>query len=510
MSYYKISPWPFGEDEIVTLYWISSPITEDNGVRNMNVHFKTDNGFKTIKCPWGHLPLLHIGYKYKNGRITNEPNNLEEFSVSYNYIYHADVSTCYKIPKELYPLVPAGVDIKELCYKFKYNNITYYIPCIEIVRCLYASIPLFCENLLSSEDLDEYAEVIYTDDNEISVSFYNNFPPSLFTYGNITEFIWFTQIDEIKKAREEIRTKYIKNKLIYSKIPNIKGCRIIGKGIKYDNTVLLLNINVLNLSFPYKNVIATHPAYVNSVANSKGNIDKSKINIEEEISIGDNNKGASKSNPLITNDLKSSKKFSTKIVIEKVKRDAVTRKSIANNEKSENKTTFTTQPVTLGANAQPVTFNTIGAINNVTELNKSFENFSKAIKILQDIFGYKIVDMKCINLEGNSIFTLTTDGSPRQCAIVKIYHNSELFFIIEINIEDGWSLSTLVFTCTNNSKTELDIINNLIKNNGHWNTVWLEKFLKNKYTTVKHFTKRTPHHWSILLSKAIEKIVSKY
>lgn len=364
--------------------------------------------------------------------------------------------------------------------------------------------------MLSSEDLDEYAEVIYTDDNEIRISFYNNFPPSLFTYGNITEFIWFTQIDEIKKAREEIRTKYIKNKLIYSKIPNIKGCRIIGKGIKYDNTVLLLNINVLNLSFPYKNVIATHPAYVNSEANSKGNIDKSKINIEEEISIGDNNKGASKSNPLITNDLKSSKKFSTKIVIEKVKRDAVTRKSIANSEKSENKPTFTTQPVTLGANAQPVTFNTIGAINNATELNKSFENFSKAIKILQDIFGYKIVDMKCINLEGNSIFTLTTDGSPRQCVIAKIYHNSELFFIIEINIEDGWSLSTLVFTSANNSKTELDIINSLIENNGHWNTVWLEKFLKNKYTTVRHFTKRTPHHWSILLSKAIEKIVSKY
>ncbi len=118
--------------------------------------------------------------------------------------------------------------------------------------------------------------------------------------------------------------------------------------------------------------------------------------------------------------------------------------------------------------------------------------------------------MKCINLEGNSIFTLTTDGLPRQCAIAKIYYNSELFFIIEINIEDGWSLSTLVFTSTNNNKTELDIINSLIENNGHWNAVWLEKFLKNKYTTVRHFAKIIPYHWSVLLSKAIEKIDSKY
>nr|WP_312578928.1 hypothetical protein [Sedimentibacter sp.] len=106
----------------------------------------------------------------------------------------------------------------------------------------------------------------------------------------------------------------------------------------------LLNINVVNLRFPYKNVIATQPAYVNSVASSKGNIDKKKINIGDEISIGDNNKGASKSNPLITSNLKSSKKFSTKIIIGKAKRDAVTKKSIANNNKSENKATFTTQP----------------------------------------------------------------------------------------------------------------------------------------------------------------------
>jgi len=110
-------------------------------------------------------------------------------------------------------------------------------------------------------------------------------------------------------------------------------------------------------------------------------------------------------------------------------------------------------------------------------------------------------------MEGNTAFTTTADGLPRQYAITKIYYNSELFFIIEINIEDGWSLSTLVFTSTNDNKTELDIINNLIENNGHWNTVWLDKFLKNKYTTVRHFTKRTPYHWSVLLSKAIEKLV---
>ncbi len=511
MPTYKISPWPFEDDEIVTLYWISSPVTEENGVRNMNVHFKTDNGFKTIKCPWGHLPLLQIGYKYKNGRISNEPTNLENFSVSYNYINNTDINTCYKIPKELYPLVPAGVNIKELCYKFTYNKITYYIPCIEIVRCLYASTPFFCENLLSSEDLNEFADITYSyiNNDNININFYNNFPPNLFTSGNITDFIWFTQFDEIKKAREEIRAKYIKNKLIYSRLPNIKGCRIIGKGIKHDNTVLLLNINVVNLIFPYENIIATHPAYVNPIANSKGNISKSKLNVEDEINIGDNYKGASKTNPSSIGDLRPSKKFSTKINIEKVKRDAVTKKSIENSEKSDNKTTFTTQPVVLGANAQPVTFNIIDAIKNVTELNKNFENFSKAINILINSLGYKMKDIKYITLEGNSIFTQTSDGLPRQCVIAEIYYNSESFYIIEVNIEDGWSLSTLVFTSKGNNKTVSDIINSLIENNGHWNTIWFDKFLKDKYTTVRHFKKRTAFHWSILLSRAIEKLSTK-
>lgn len=40
-----------------------------------------------------------------------------------------------------------------------------------------------------------------------------------------------------------------KKKLIYSKLPNIKGCRIIGKGIKHDNTVLLIKYQCCKLTF---------------------------------------------------------------------------------------------------------------------------------------------------------------------------------------------------------------------------------------------------------------------
>lgn len=68
----------------------------------------------------------------------------------------------------------------------------------------------------------------------------------------------------------------------------------------------------------FKNILSTHPAYVNSISSSNGNIKQADNNIEDVIIVGYNTKSAKKTNPLVIGDIKSSKKFASNINIEKV------------------------------------------------------------------------------------------------------------------------------------------------------------------------------------------------
>ncbi len=70
MSRYQFLNWPFLDDEVVSVYWITSPKVDPNtGAKRCTVYFQRMPGKEPepVSTPWGMMPELWIGRRFKNG-----------------------------------------------------------------------------------------------------------------------------------------------------------------------------------------------------------------------------------------------------------------------------------------------------------------------------------------------------------------------------------------------------------------------------------------------------------
>ena len=102
----KFRNWPFEEDEVVTLHWVSSPRINRAGEKICEVYFRTGAGvIKSVTIGWGCFPMLRINQKYANGKHMKEEVIAREITFSTSDIKKIKYRDAVDIiPKDLYPL----------------------------------------------------------------------------------------------------------------------------------------------------------------------------------------------------------------------------------------------------------------------------------------------------------------------------------------------------------------------------------------------------------------------
>ncbi len=154
---YKLSYRTIKENETVTLYWITSPVTDiASGAKTMTVFFKAGKEIIPVEMPWGSLPLMKIGCDYRDGRMISKGAWPAQGELVIKNNRNARIAKAYDcIPANLYSLLDASPKAGfEKCYCFQNNGVTYVIPCIELVRALYGDKRFFVDRILTSDGLE--------------------------------------------------------------------------------------------------------------------------------------------------------------------------------------------------------------------------------------------------------------------------------------------------------------------------------------------------------------------
>jgi hypothetical protein len=140
----------------------------------------------------------------------------------------------------------------------------------------------------------------------------------------------------------------------------------------------------------------------------------------------------------------------------------------------------TTKDWVYGGDVKPLEFKSLEIVpENATE---GLAEFLKVIEYIDTMhIGIKL-SMNIIFLPKGKAFSHYTDGTRRNCAIVKVEKEKKLpCYIIEIGRLDKWSVSTLIIhqlvTLNNQASEEVitKLLNELIDNNGHWDKQSIDK-----------------------------------
>ena len=161
MATIHIPAWPFPEDEVAIIHWISSPVVDQNGRKVCQVYFRTGSGnIRPVTMAWGFLPELWIGRQFKNGMPVEDIQTKDTSPIiNTSFIENMRYGKARNlIPYSLYPLEKDAI-YDEWCCSFEHGGYTYFIPCVELARVLYARNSLFANQLLSTGGLEDLIDL---------------------------------------------------------------------------------------------------------------------------------------------------------------------------------------------------------------------------------------------------------------------------------------------------------------------------------------------------------------
>ena len=506
MALCKLGSWKFSDEE-VTLYWLSSPYNGEGGNRYITAYFKTAAGVVPIRYSWGTLPFLYLGHAYKDGYLMDSNSYIDSGVIKLNNKTSQELCKALDcIPKSLYSFkncMPGGF---ENCIKIESGKKTIIIPCIEVLRSIYTPNVFLSNRLLSSSGLDDLIISEKIHDNSIDIEFSEDYPTKHLGSEYLAQYIWLKYTLGVSNIWKKTYTDWLATRKIVSEIPIFGNEQLVYKGISYGNTILALNIELRNLTFPFSEINYSHPKshqydfvqnnspdikFVNKYADN-GDV----LTPKDESPKGDSTPafGASLNlakiyiNPPNISKRNDCKKDTNKLTFKSISKDIGI---------------FTTQDWKGNGKARPIE----ASPKQDIEPTIPVEGLGLFCKVIDIIRRYPLsVELQFNYINGDNHFSILKDGSRRKYALAKIRNqNGETINVIEIASSDNWEVSVLIFSDTvNNIELAKTLIKKLSAKFGHWDKKWFLEFKKVKFSTIKHY-KRTPERWAelILNSKLI-------
>lgn len=528
---YSFDNWPFDKGQPATLCWISSPKTQIKSVnRLMNLHFKVksnNNMYDYLSFPfaWGLLPLFQLGYIYVDGLPAGPDKHLinKNISLSTHDNYVGKLRSCYNLPYELLYMKALGVSSLEQVLVLKEKDKVYYIPCIEVIRCLYISKPIYAESLLATDGLTPYYEsLVNLGENQFEIVFNRNFHTSDLYDKNVLDFVFFNTNIEMGNWRDSIYTKYAESNIIHATLPRFKSLDLIGSGCsiikanpykedeQYEH-ILILNLRISNIPISKYSISFWHPALstITTTTGGQRSIQNSDMEFDQiHISSTDApHKGKSKQ---LETKIQSSHSFSDAALIKRNKFPSAAARMIYKKEESPEGSIYSAQPEIPGGKANPlnITLDEKDYQDFLLEyVDSDFINFCKAIAHFHKLPGYH-ADINYGILPQTKV-TGTTQESvtslPRRYAYARIISSYCSVIIFELCTKDGDNRSTILVRNVSHFQATVNMLIESIQEDKYWCDKNLSIKFKNNYTPIAHYSRRSAVRWFEIMFSHIRK-----
>ena len=253
------SDWLEQHSGMAWLYWVSSPQLSkvNTAQRLVRCAFVSGDDYKIIERPWGELPLLQPGYVYSNCFLSKPLQDLQHFRFDSSDITRSFVQPALQcIQQTLHPLAKYSPSfLNDNCLVCIVQDISYVIPCTEVIRAIAGTSSFFIELLLSASSLMNYAQIFIGKDKIHIYPYegFNKYPSNMRSDQQIFEFANFTCNSVMRNWWDSVQSDFLsksdKNLIhpISAVFPNDNSFSVRGLGKRLYNTVLLLHIDIDHL-----------------------------------------------------------------------------------------------------------------------------------------------------------------------------------------------------------------------------------------------------------------------
>jgi hypothetical protein len=527
----QFSNWPYPEDEPVLLYWFKSP--KRLGVNKqwmMDLVFKRANGeLSDFSVPWGCLPMLRLGKEFKDGVPTEKVDSGEIYELTFSMNARYKIEQAFTaISRKNYRLITQE-NLQELCVVISDAQQKIVIPCIEIIRFFFAINKLLAYQLLQiynfqyllSATMPEEKKVILEFTRKISYRSITKNPLIVKVLADVLfEPGWNEAWRVVFAAWSEKSSKYPNDdtkRIPLQCIPPIyQNCNWKVRGIKDGDRIFVQEIyDCLNYNpSSFESVGYIHPnsrpkAKTRSTGTVKTKGAKNKVNVDR----GQNNSPTNNNMPFLLQNQLPVHQESKQIKIEEIPWGIGNPgNGLGDGEmigiKIIEKGATNRITVSLNENGGPGEVQSAEFVT-LSDLNKApsgLHSFLKAVEAIKEINSQVEISVSIDEVPENS--ELAYCGiNRRKFALVKVMLNNITSYILELDLSDGQSLSTVIFRPILSGVTLGEITMQLLVDNitrqGFWARESVGKIDNIKVTWAKHTTFETDSWGKRLFEKVI-------
>jgi len=502
MTTLRLRPWPFVKGETVELYWFCSPFLNKQGRWRLRVAFLTKNKeIEVLEYSWGILPFMQLGQKYVDG----VPAGFSKTGVigSLNIPNPSSGSICngFEIPPNLYYLHKDRRLGNEKLWNLKLDNIDYYIPCIELVRSLFATSKTLTNAVLRPHGLDLLIESSSVNSGKLSLGLSKDVPKAILNDAMILHLSWLSQIKEARAAWDAVFNNLFKEALstnpfqppkaleetaiIVAKPPSIRGLNWIYRGIQRENSVLILElIGIKGLFVPFHEISYAHPslktAHKVNLPKKFGGVRERLVEQSYDLTHPDKTVKSNRDEPSV--DVPGVALSFIRTPYVKKRPIAVQTVSTGQGQlsspgsggvlESVNCEVGVDEPI-HGGEYKPIEFNKLEILNSLTAAG--FEEFAKVAANILMVVSDANASLNIVSLNTRKKFAICPNGQRRSCAVLFIeYPNLWSCSVLEVYRPDNWSVSTLLVVHKQGTayfeieRSIKSLIKSLISGGGHW------------------------------------------
>lgn len=561
MAKLKLRPWKFKKGEKVRLYWLCSPFKNESGIWTIRAVFvpnatvslkiignnieqvssidKYSEDYKILELPWGCLPNLRVGRIYSDGIVGNVSPIVSTGKIMIPDFHDGEICEAFDLPIRFYNFFKNWRLGKEKLWKFKVGEITYYLPCLEIIRAFFAASKTLTNQILKPDGLNALITEESKGEESISVKLSHEIPRSILNISTITHLLWLNYDERAnsswKSVYNGLYAKAIGKSVRYPTImfarglplevkPPIGGnCQLHFTGTTWDKNCLIHEI--LSVSgfpiLPFRYIRYSHPSY-----KTREKVDKTKA--KRKIHSSETGK------ELVQDSARRSVKTKTKQPLADIaptifsfsklpnlKRYSIEGGVIADGNETpiskgdtslgkpvvgKKDETVGTDESYIGGEITPVEF--LGLKLTESKDLTGLEEFNDAIRIVKTLNPHISIKFNVYEIPGQNSFCIREDGKHRNFALVKITQDGvQPAYIIEVARPDEWDVSTLImrFNSTITKQEKMmeiieETIKNMVENNGHWQIDVLEQSTNFRFTRIKHFQEISTEHRAIRIN----------
>lgn len=501
----RLKDWPFSSGEAVLLNWIRSPFlcNQDRQWKMVAVFRRSDGSSHDVLVSWGMLPMLRVGFFYKDGCLTTK--NIASLSQVVRFGRAARV----EIKKNSLLIPPIHIlskeDQREHCVVIWMDNIQFVIPCLEVIRAYFAQNRMLTNELLRLDSFNGVCTAEQSND-EVTISFSKQIAITALSSEIVTRIALALFDDEFSSSWRQVwmsKTRIGANNAFLENPIEMLPPRLIGSewkilGVKMGLTVQVLQIIDLTtpvLDLPFTKIYYDHPRFKKSQRSSgggnEGHVKKQEGVDEVEIDTGPSApKGLTE--PRTVQIPKTKIQMGGKVSVVRVE-------TAVPGDDSEGRGGLRVYEDSTTTGSIEVTFNDEAGVGELPSaefthfesLEDLPEGFNKLFDALDRIDNVDISYCAGDAPKESPLPLLPkSEGKARPYVVACISRQQKSFFLIEVDNSDSHRLSTLVFVAEG-GRPIMPLINSIISKGvavgGHWDKEGLKKIVgENSFRLNKH------------------------